>query len=82
MSASEPRPWHVVRKIGRVTTWIGVGFLAYVLSMGPALQMNKRGWISGDTVGMIYAPVSLLADVPGIRWVMERYLELWASPNR
>ncbi|MHC1764384.1 MAG: hypothetical protein AB9869_08765 [Verrucomicrobiia bacterium] len=61
---------------------VGFGLTAlYILSIGPAVQLNKRGVISPETLERIYFPVSFISAVPGSQWVLDRYIRLWADPG-
>jgi hypothetical protein len=53
----------------------------YLLSIGPALQLNKRGVISPDTLERFYFPLSFISQIPGAGIVLEKYLELWDAPE-
>src|SRR5690349_1063238 len=71
-----------------VSRWLMRGSIAvfaflvlYFLSIGPALQLNKRGVISADTFERIYFPLALVSDVPGSQWLLDRYLQLWVDPG-
>ena len=58
------------------------GFAAfYFLSIGPAVHLNKRGVISGDTFEKLYYPLSFFSDVPGSQWLLDQYLRLWMDPE-
>ena len=53
----------------------------YFLSIGPAVQLNKRGVISPETFEKLYFPMSFLSDVPGSQWLLDHYMRLWVDPG-
>jgi len=55
----------------------GVFLPAYVLSIGPFVWLVDHGY-APRIVGIIYWPIALIADqIPYLRPVLMRYLELW-----
>ncbi len=54
--------------------------LAYALSFGPAILLNKRGILSPQTLEMAYLPLMIVAQIPGGQWLFEKYAELWVGP--
>ncbi len=53
----------------------------YFLSIGPAVQLNKRGVISLETLEKVYLPLSLVSDIPGTKWLLDHYIRLWVDPG-
>jgi hypothetical protein len=49
-------------------------FIVYALSIGPALQLNKRGMISAETIERFYFPLSF---VPVAQPILDWYIRLW-----
>jgi hypothetical protein len=65
----------------RCLLWMFGLAVLYMLSIGPAVQLNKRGLISSQTFEKIYFPLSLISDIPGSHWILDRYMRLWADPH-
>jgi hypothetical protein len=53
----------------------------YFLSIGPAVQLNRRGLISLETFERLYSPLSFFSDIPGSQWLLDHYMRLWADPG-
>ena len=80
-TADSPKP----SGVRRFRRWIVVAFglaLVYVLSIGPAVQMNKRGWITVGTIEKIYFPLVTTDFFPGYSSLLDKYMRLWADPER
>jgi len=55
---------------------------AYPFSCGPAVYLAETGYISGDTVQTIYAPLGWLQRNSKVcRRVVDWYIDLW-KPSR
>ena len=81
MRSADPPFSTFLRKLDRGLLWGSVLFAVYVLSIGPALLLNKRGIISAELLEMVFIPASFVCDVPGGKWLLDRYLGLWVSPD-
>jgi hypothetical protein len=52
--------------------------MIYVLSIGPAFVLNKRGILPVKALEILYTPlVTVTQIIPGGDWLMERYIRLW-----
>lgn len=52
--------------------------LLYILSIGPAVLLNKRGVITVETLELIYMPLNLVVSViPGATELIDSYMKLW-----
>lgn len=61
---------------------LAFGFaVLYMLSLGPAVLLNKRGMISPETLEQMYFPLSIVSDIPGSQWFIDNYLRLWVDPD-
>ena len=49
---------------------VALGATNDVLSVGPLIQLNKRGLISPETIEKVYFPLSFLADIPGFNGML------------
>jgi hypothetical protein len=71
----------------RNSGWIVVGIVLvalpplYLLSVGPAVWLHDRGWIS-DGVATVYVPLEWLAErSPTFGGVIEQYVDFWSQPQ-
>jgi hypothetical protein len=53
--------------------------ILYVLSYGPAFWLFRRGWLSGETCQILYAPVDVVYEQAprSVQESMDWYVELW-----
>lgn len=65
----------------RITVTLFVAAALYVLSIGPAFLLNKRGVIAPQTLEMTYMPLFLMGDIPGLNALIEKYIMLWIGPE-
>jgi hypothetical protein len=57
---------------------ICIQVLFYILSIGPAVVLNKRGFITVETLALIYLPLNLVASgIPGATELIDSYINLW-----
>ena len=61
-----------------VTVAFGLAVL-YFLSIGPAVQLNKRGLISAESFEKLYFPLAITSVIPGGEWLLDRYMRLWVD---
>jgi hypothetical protein len=62
-------------------TWMAVGMVVYVLSIGPAQKLSRAGIIPNEAVEFLYSPVSFIGDQFGgfdhfLRWYV---YDLWGA---
>jgi hypothetical protein len=70
------------RRPRRKATWIGaftaLALMLYPLSLGPALWMCRQGYLSIETLNVVYFPLRWLKELfPIVKGVVEWYEELW-----
>lgn len=59
--------------------WVVVGLvLAYLLSSGPAVWLTSQGYVDGESVDLVYAPIVWgVEHSESIESVVEIWVNLW-----
>jgi hypothetical protein len=69
------------RKLAIAAAWL-VGVTAvYVLSIGPAVELTAKGFISEQAYEAIYGPLRPMMNAPIVGGTLTRYIYWW-SPER
>ena len=79
---SKSRHWPFIRTLFLATAMTLAIPVSYVLSIGPALWLGQRGYITAQQFRVIYAPLERLERVwPWIGDAFGRYVDLWMPPE-
>ena len=63
-------------RAGAYVAYVLIALVLYVLSIGPAVWLNAKGYLP-DEIGIVYFPLEYLYENTFLREPIEWYLELW-----